>query len=126
MEIKDFLSVIQRGVLILIFGVVLGAAVGLAAGVLERPVYEATTQVLVSRPRLPSDTDVLPLSEDQLVITNALLVKTKPVRDAAAAALGGKVSAAAIQVTALSNSLIIEITVQDTDATRAAAIANSW
>ncbi len=124
MEIKDFALLMWRNARYWILGLALGVVLGLVVSSVQRPTYEAATQVLVSRPRLQGSIDVLPIGEDQLVITNALLVKTKPVRDAAGSELGTKVSAAAIQVTALPNSYVIEIRVQDTDAPRAAAIAN--
>ncbi len=68
---------------------------------------------------------MLPLGEDQLVSTNIQLAKSQPVLDAASTQLGSKIHADDIQVSAIPNTLIIQIKVQDTDPQRAATIANT-
>ncbi len=127
MEIRDFILLMWRGVRFLALGLLLGVAVAVAAIVIQPPTYEGTTKVLVSRPRqqTTSSVDLLPLSEDQLVTTNALLVKTKPVLDEAAYELGVKIDPDNVTVTVLPNTLIIQIKVQDSDPKQAAAIANT-
>lgn len=125
MEIKDFLWLMWRGARYLVVGLVLGVTLGLAASIVQRPVYEASTKVLVNRPRQQTSVDLLPLSEDQLVSTNALMVKTKPVLDDASYELGFKVKPDNLSVTVLPNSMIMQIKVQDLDPQRAATIANT-
>ncbi len=125
MEIKDFLLLMWRGVRFLVLGLVLGVALGVAAAILQRPDYEAVTKVLVNRPRQQTSVDLLPLSEDQLVTTNALMVKTKPVLDDASYELGRKIDPDNVTVTVLPNTLVIQIKVQDRDPKQAAAIANT-
>jgi len=125
METKDLLLLMWRGARFLIAGFVLGAALGFGVSKIQTPVYEAKTQILISRARQQSNTDMLPLGEDQLVSTNIQLVKSQPVLDAASTQLGSKIHADDIQVSAIPNTLIIQIKVQDPDPQRAAIIANT-
>ena len=125
MEIKDFLWLMWRGARYLVLGLLLGIALGLAASILQPPDYEASTKVLVNRSRQQTSVDLLPLSEDQLVTTNALMVKTKPVLDDASYELGIKIDPDTISVTVLPNTMVIQIKVQNRDAKQAAAIANT-
>lgn len=125
MDVKDFLSLMWRSAHILLGGLVLGAALGLAAAKFQTPVYEVKTQVLISRARQQTNTDMLPLGEDQLVSTNIQLAKSQPVLDAVSTQLGSRVDADGISVAAIPNTLIIQIKAQDADPQRAATIANT-
>jgi succinoglycan biosynthesis transport protein ExoP len=125
MEIKDFLLMMWRGFRFLVLGVILGLALGWGVSQIQTPVYEATTEVLVSRARQQSTTDMLPLSEDQLVSTNIELVKSQPVLDAASSQLGSKIIADDIKVSAIPNTLIIQIKARNQDPQRAAETANT-
>ena len=125
MEVKDFLSLMWRNVWILLAGLVLGAGLGFVAERVQTPVYEAKTQVLISRARQQSNTDMLPLGEDQLVSTNIQLAKSQPVLESVSAQLGSKVDSDTIQVATIPNTLIIQIKAQDADPQRAAMIANT-
>ena len=124
MDIKDFLSLMWRHARILIAGLVLGTSLGFVAARVQTPVYEAKTQILISRARQQNNTDMLPLGEDQLVSTNVQLAKSQPVLDAVSAGLGSRVFAENISVAAVPNTLIIQIKAQDADPQRAAGIAN--
>lgn len=125
MESKDLLLLLWRNIRFLIAGLVLGVALGFAATKIQTPVYEAKTQILISRSRQQSNTDMLPLGEDQLISTNVQLAKSQPVLDAVSAKLGSKVKVDNIQVAAISNTLIIQIRAQDPNPQRAANIANT-
>jgi len=125
MEIKDLLALMWRNVRFLILGVVMGAVIGLLVAELETPVYEATTKALVSRTRQQSSADMLPLSDEQLLAINLQLAKAQPVLDDVSAGIGFKVDADSIQVSAVPNTLIVQIKVQDADPSQAARIANS-
>ncbi len=125
MEIKEFLLLMWRGARYLVLGLLLGVALGVAASILQPPDYEAVTKVLVSRSRQPSTgADILSLNENQLVTTDALMVKTKPVLDDAAYELGTTIDPDNIAVTVLPNTLVIQIKVQDRNPKQAAVIAN--
>lgn len=125
MEIKELIALMWRNVRFLIVGLLLGVALGLLVSIIQRPVYEATTKILVSQTRQQSNADVLPLSTDQLVTTYLQLVKTQPVLDDASSQLNTKIKAESIQVAVISNTQIIQVKVQDSDARRAADIANA-
>jgi tyrosine-protein kinase len=125
MESKDLLLLMWRGARFLIAGLVLGAALGFGVSKIQTPVYEAETQVLISRARQQSNTDMLPLGEDQLVSTNIQLAKSQPVLDAVSAEIGSNVNADDIHVNTIPNTLIVQIKVQDPDPQRATTIANT-
>ncbi len=124
MEIEDLILLLWRNVRFLVLGLVLGAMVGIVAAKIETPVYESTTKVLISRTREQSNADMLPLSDDQLVAINLQLAKAQPVLDEASRQLGTKIDPDSIQVSAIPNSLMIQIKVEDTDPKRAATTAN--
>ncbi|HSB65497.1 MAG TPA: P-loop NTPase, partial [Anaerolineales bacterium] len=125
MEIKDFLSLMWRSARVLAAALILGAALGFVVSRIQTPVYEAATDILISRSSQQTNTDMLPLDENQLVSTNIRLAKSQPVLTAVTTRLGSKIQADNIQVSAIPNTLIIHIKVQDADPQRAATIANT-
>src|SRR5512138_433584 len=125
MEIKNFLSLMWRSARILAAGLFLGAALGLIVSRVQTPVYEATTNILISRSSQRTNTDMLSLDENQLVSTNIQLAKSQPVLDAVNTQMNSEIDINNIQVSAIPNTLIIQIKVQDADPRRAAAIANT-
>ncbi len=124
MEIKYLISLLWRKLLYIVLGLILGMALGVLVVKIETPVYEATTKILVSRTRQQSNADMLPLSDEQLVAINMQLAKSQPVLEEVSNKLGSKVDVDNIQVSDISNTLIVQIKVQDSDPSRAAAIAN--
>jgi capsular exopolysaccharide synthesis family protein len=124
MDSKYLLLLMWRSARFLILGAIVGAALGLAVSMIQTPAYEAKTQVLIMRFRKETNTDLLPLGEDQLVSTNIQLAKSKPVLDAASSQLGSKIEADHVQVSTIPNTLIVQIKVQDESPQRAAEIAN--
>jgi polysaccharide biosynthesis transport protein len=124
MEIKDLILLLWRNFRYVALGLFLGACVGIAAAKFQVPVYEATTKVYVSRARQQSNADMLSLNDEQLMAINLQLAKSQPVLNEVIAQLGSKVSPDSIEVSAIPNTLIIQIKVEDTDPQRAATIAN--
>jgi tyrosine-protein kinase Etk/Wzc len=125
MESKDLLLLLWRNVRFLIAGLLLGMALGFGVSKIQTPVYEAKTQLLISRARQQTNTDMLPLGEDQLVSTNIQLAKSQPVLDEVSAQLGIKMNTDNLQVNAIPNTLIVQIKVQDADPQQSATIANT-
>lgn len=125
MEIKEFLSLMWRRAPFLVAGLILGAALGFLVSKIQTPVYEATTDILISRSSQQTSTDMLPLDENQLLSTNIRLAKSQPVLDAVTTQVGDKIQVDNIQVSAVPNTLVVQIKVQDADAQRAATIANT-
>lgn len=107
-----------------------GLLAGLAAFIFSRtqpPVYEARTQLLVSRPSMQSQVvDITQsLNSQQITQTFVEMLKLASVREAAAERLGIEIAAAQVNVSALTNTQIIEIRIEDTIPTRASAIADT-
>lgn len=109
-----------------------GLLAGLSAFIFSRlqaPVYEARTQVLVSRPSTQSQIIDITQSMNSVQITQTYveMFKLASVRQAAAERLQIEqpISAAQVNVSALTNTQIIEIRVEDTIPARASAIADT-
>ena len=124
MELKDLLKLMWRNVIYIILGLILGAGLGSIVSKYQTPVYEASTKILVSRTRQQSNSDMLSLSDDQLLAINIQMAKSQPVLDDVAAQLGSKIDADNIQVESIPNTLILQIKVQDHDPQRAVTITN--
>jgi capsular exopolysaccharide synthesis family protein len=109
-----------------------GLLAGLSAFIFSRlqaPVYEARTQVLVSRPSTQSQIIDITQSMNSVQITQTYveMFKLASVRQAAAERLQIEqpISVAQVNVSALTNTQIIEIRVEDTIPARASAIADT-
>jgi capsular exopolysaccharide synthesis family protein len=124
MEIKNLIRLLQRNVLYIFLGLVMGAGVGVIVTKAQTPVYEAATQVFVSRARQQGSSDLLALSDEQFLAINLQLAKSQPVLNEVSSQLGIKIDADNIQVSAIPNSLIIQIKVRDNDPQLAAKITN--
>jgi len=124
MEIKDLVLLMWRNVRYIILGLVLGAGIGIFVSKTQVPVYEATTKVFVSRTRQQSNSELLSLSDEQLMAINIQLAKSPLVLKQVADQMGSKVKADNIEILTLPNTLIIQIKVLDNDPQRAATVAN--
>jgi capsular exopolysaccharide synthesis family protein len=125
MEIKDLILLMWRNVRYIVLGFALGAGLGFFISVVQPPVYEASSKIFVSRTRQQGNSDMLSLSDEQLLAINLQLAKSQPVLNEVSSQLGSKLDADNIAVGAIPNTLIIQIKVQDNDPQRAAEIANS-
>ncbi len=125
MELKEIVTLYRRWIWLLIAGLAIGLASGFAVTKIQKPVYEATTQVLVARNRQQGGADILSLSDQQLVTTYQQLLKTQPVLHEVASRLGVEVNPDNIQVGVVLNTQILKIQVSDGDSSRAASIANT-
>lgn len=124
MELKQYLSIARRWVWLLISGLILSAAGGYYASMLQLPVYQASTRLLVMRPPLEQSTDLTYYSDLQLVQTYIQLLTTQPVLDGASQRLGYEVDKLQIAVKQSQDTQIITVTIEDYSAQRAAEIAN--
>lgn len=125
MELKDLVALYRRWFWLLLVGVLTGAGTGYMVSRLQTPVYEATAKVLITKSRPQSGTDILSISDQQLVLTYQELLKTRPVLDEAAARLGGVIDPDNIRVQIIASTQIIQIDVRDADPQRAAEISNT-
>lgn len=124
MELKEYLALFRRWAGLLVLGLILGAAGGWVGSYLQAPVYQATTRILVMRAPQVQTTDMTYLSDQQLTQTYVQLLTTQPVLDGASAQLGFDIDPKQIQVQQIQTTQVIELTVEDHDAKRAADIAN--
>jgi capsular exopolysaccharide synthesis family protein len=124
MELKDLVLLLWRNARYIILGLVLGAVLGIVVSNIQTPVYEATTKVFVSRTRQQSNSELLSLTDEQLLALNLQLAKSQIVLNEVAAQMGSKVKADNIEAISIPNTLIIQIKVLDNDPKRAATVAN--
>lgn len=125
MELKELVTLYRHWMWLLIVGAILGLAGGYAASKIQIPVYEASAKVLITRSHQQGTSDILSLSDQQLVLTYQQLLKTRPVLDEAGVKLGAEIDPDNVRVDVVLNTQIIQIKVQDKDPSRAAAVANT-
>ena len=125
MEIKHYLGMLQRWAWLLALGLILGGTASYLFSVNQSSVYQSSTKLLVIRAPQGQNSDLAYLASQQLAQTFIQLLKTKPVLDSASAELGYRISSNQIKAEQLRDTQVITLTVEDNDAGRAAAIANT-
>src|SRR5690349_9643985 len=125
MDLKDLVTLYRRWLWLLIVGMILGLASGFLASKLQTPIYETSAKVLVTKSRQQGGTDILAISDQQLVLTYLQLLKTRPVLSEVESRLSTKVDLENIKVDIIPDTQIIQIKVQDMSADQANAIANT-
>jgi capsular exopolysaccharide synthesis family protein len=120
-------SLLWRNSWIIMLAALLTGLGAFTASRLQSPIYEASVQVLVSRPSV--QTQVVDITQamnsQQITQTYVEMFKLASVREAAAERLNIGISTGQISVNALTNTQMIEIRVEDTDPTRASKIADT-
>lgn len=128
-DIKPLLSVLRRGLWILILAFLFGGGVAYLVSRLQTPIYSASTQVIVARTSSSQAVvgDITQaLSSQQVAQTYVALLSQPWVMDKVSERVGGsEVSADRINIAAVSNTQIISIEVKDADPVRAALIADT-
>jgi len=100
--------------------------IGLGISLLQTPVYEADTRVIVSRSTLQSDSNnFFFISDQQVTKTYIELLNTSDVFDAASNKLGYQVDSGQVKSEQVPDTRIIRISVEDADPQRVADIANA-
>ena len=126
MEAKQYLMLLRRWAWLLMIGLVLGGASAFVFSILQQPIYQASTRVLVMRaPDSGASSDFTYLNDQQLAQTYAQTITTRPILEAVGQKLGVDVSVGQITVQIVSNTQLIQISVEDTDPQRAADITNT-
>jgi capsular polysaccharide biosynthesis protein len=125
MDLKQFLTLLKNWFWVVILGLVLGIAGGIASTWIITPVYQAQTKILVLRAPQDSTSPIAYLSDTQLTQTFGQFLVTKTVLDAVSNELNFKVHDTQIQFAQVGSTQIIQLTVQDSDPERAALIANT-
>jgi capsular exopolysaccharide synthesis family protein len=125
MELKQYLSLLRRWAWLLGLGVILGALIGYIASLYQVPVYEASTRILVTHAPQDKTSDMTYLTDQQLTQTYVQLLTTQPVLDAVSLQLVYTVDPHRINVKPIANTQIIQLSFEDNDPARAAAVANT-
>jgi polysaccharide biosynthesis transport protein len=126
MELKKILAVARRWAWLLVVGLVVGALGGFTGSLVTKPIYQATTKVLVTRAGQDTNSDVTYLSDQQLAQTYIQLLSSKSVLDSVSKSLGYAIETDQIKTQQIGTTQLLEITVENQDPNRAAAIANSF
>ncbi|HSL42285.1 MAG TPA: polysaccharide biosynthesis tyrosine autokinase [Anaerolineales bacterium] len=126
MDLKELVNLYRRWIWLLIGCCILGLLAGFLASQMQAPVYEASTKVLVARGRQQGYNDVLPISDEQLVMTYLQLLQSRSVREDAEQRLGIEIDAEQIEVSLITSTQILQIKVEDKSAQRAVDIANTF
>lgn len=125
MELKQYFSIAGRWAWLLIVGLIVGTLGGFLLIKFQAPVYQASTRVLVMRASQEKASDYTYLNDQQLTQTYVQLVTTKPVLRAVSAELGYVVDLKQITVQQIRDTQVIQLTIEDKHASRAATIANT-
>ena len=125
MELKQYLFLLKRWAWLLILGVVLGSAGAYVASTYQPLVYQTSTKVMVSRAPDDTSSNYSALNDFQLASTYSQLIATGPVLQLVSDKLGFPVKSDQISVRQIPDSLLLEITVRDSNPQRAAKIANT-
>jgi capsular exopolysaccharide synthesis family protein len=124
MEAKQYLLLLRRWAWVLIAGLVLGVVGGLIFSRFQRPVYRATTMVLVTT-GAGQDVGDLVGNQQQLADTYAELLLTQPVLQGTSDRLGYNVRPSQVTVQRVRNADLVTVNVEDSNPDRAADIANT-
>lgn len=125
MQPKDYLILAKRWLWLIGLELFLGALGGLIYSLIQKPVYQATTKVLVLGAPQSSLSDPLNQNTQLLSQTFTELLVTRPVLDAASEKLGYRVSSGQVRVSRVRDAQLIQITVEDSDPQKASEIANT-
>jgi len=125
MEAKRYLVLLQRWAWLLIVGLLLGGAGAFAFSRAQQPVYQASTRVMVMRAPESSASDFMTLSDQQLAQTYTQTITTRPILNAVGDKLGVTVTREQITAQIVPNTQLIQISVEDTNAQRAADVTNA-
>jgi len=125
MQIKHYLMLARKWIWLVALGLILGLVGGYVLSIVTKPVYVATTKILVSRNRQATNADFAYLSDQQLVQTYIELLKTRPIYDTVEQQLGYEFVSKDITVTQVLTTQVIQVAVKNNDPQRATDIANT-
>src|SRR5512138_3316590 len=124
MELKEYFRIVLRWLWLLILGLALGSAGGSFYSSRQAPTYQSTTRFMVmSAPQNQTYYDPY-WSDLQLTQTYMQLATSQPVLKAVGDDLGYTVKPSQIKAQQVGDTQVVQLTVQDGNAERAATIAN--
>ncbi len=125
MELRRYLDMFRHWLWFIVLGLVVGAAAGYFYSIRQTPIYQASTKVLILRPPQQTSSDTTYLSDQQMLQTYIQMATTSPVLSAASSELGYNINPSQIKVNQITNTQILQITVENEYPQRAADIANT-
>lgn len=124
-DLRHYWEIIKRWSWLLGLSLVIGAGIGLIISLLQTPIYQSTTKVLITRASgQEQSSDITTyISTTQLSKTYLELLQTESVLNIASERLGFELDKDAINAETVTDTQIIEINVEDPNPQRAAQIA---
>jgi len=125
MELKNYYYMLIRWIWLLVLCTLLGTVSGYGASRLEKPTYRATTKILVSKDLSDQNSQFAAMNTQQLIDAYVQLLSSSSVTDEASRRLNYEINLKELgSVLQIRSTNVIEITIEDTDPQRAAAIVN--
>ena len=125
-DLAQLFAMVQRWAWLFLVGILLGAAGAYFYSRTQTPVYEATTNILVTRNSQQTVGDLTQsMNLTQLVETYVRMLSMDEFLGIVSQRVNYPVQAENVDVSALTNTQIIELRVQDIDPARAAQIADT-
>jgi capsular exopolysaccharide synthesis family protein len=124
-ELKQYIYLLRKWLWLFLIGGLLGCAAGYLFSLYQPTIYETSTKILVSRAIDQDSQTYYFFNELQLAKTYAQLINTGLILQNLNQELGFEVGKDQISVRQVEDSLLLEITVRDSDPERAARIANT-
>ena len=127
LELRDYLAVVRRRKVLIAVVTLLTVAAAVAYSLLQTPIYQSTTEVLIQRSAsenvLSDAQQQNPQLVQQQIQTEIQIIQSRSIEDAVRAKLG---SLPDISVSSRGDTQVVAISVDDTDARRAATDANGY
>ncbi|MGB9896825.1 polysaccharide biosynthesis tyrosine autokinase [Thermanaerothrix sp.] len=125
MQPRDYLLLAKRWAWLLGVGILIGLIGGAIYSLVQKPVYQATTKVMVLGAPQSSLSDILNQNTELLSQTFTELLVTRPVLEATSERLGYYISSSQVRVQQVRGAQLIQIIAEDSDPQKAAEIANT-
>jgi uncharacterized protein involved in exopolysaccharide biosynthesis len=125
MEGKQLFLILRRWSWVLALGLILGLFAGYFVSKSQKPVYAASTKLLVSNELQGKNSDFAGLNNDQLVETYIELLNTDQLREATSEKVGAEIDPSQISAQRIAHTQIIEIRAESHNPAQAAQIANA-
>jgi len=125
MELKNYLRTLIRWIWLLVLCTLLGLVSGYIASRLVQPAYQASTKILISKDLSDQNSQFAAMNNQQLIDAYVQLLSSTSVVDEASRRLNFEIDLENIgQVQQVRATPVIQITIEDGDPQRAAAIPN--
>lgn len=127
-EVKDILATIWRGKWFIVSATIIAAAGAFAISSYSTPIYESSTTLLINQVTDPRTLDLSPsLTSARLARTFGEMLTARPIMEESVARIGLDENGfeGSVSVSLISDTQLIELTVQDANPIRAAVLANA-